>query len=337
MIYRNCFFCEFLLIVALVCTSCTAPVSCDKKAVTRFSVMTYNTQAFFDAVENGSEFSEYCGAKSKWSEAMYKDRLNRLVDTIVMCDADMVVMQEIENATVLRDLCNRMPLSAKYDYAAFVTPEKGAAFGSAVLSREPVLSVTAHAVDERDVVLRPLLEVVIDLGSSANSSDSSNSSDSALHLFVAHWKSKSGDSGDGGTKDIRLAQEKMLYSEIERLLAQDKNAFFIACGDFNQKRDEFTLMNKYMNCWDDWISSCDSGEIPGPEGSYYYDTQWETIDNCFLDQSLYDKHGWKLEDFSVVAKPPLVDSSMIPAKFDIYTGKGYSDHLPLVMKFQKVD
>ena len=211
MIYRNCFFCEFLLIVALVCTSCTAPVSCDKKAVTRFSVMTYNTQAFFDAVENGSEFSEYRGPKSKWSEAMYKDRLNRLVETITMCDADIVVMQEIENATVLRDLCNRLPLNAKYDYAAFVTPIKGAAFGSAVLSREPVVSVTAHSVDVSDVVLRPMLEVIIDLGSAKDSGDAGNLHDSTLHLFVAHWKSKSGDDGDGGTKEIRLAQEKVLY------------------------------------------------------------------------------------------------------------------------------
>jgi len=328
MINRNCFFCETFLLVAFLCTSCTDLVSCDKRALTQFSVMTYNTQAFFDATENGSEFSEYRGPKSKWSETMYKDRLNRLVATIVMNDSDIVVMQEIENATVLRDIANRIPMRNKYEYAAFVPPEKGSSFGSAVLSREPVLSVSAHAVDGPDVALRPLLEVVIDLG---------GSTDSALHIFAVHWKSKSGDDGDGGTQKIRRAQEKVLNLKIESLLAQDKNAFFIACGDFNQKRDEFTLMNKYVNCWDDWLKRCDAGEVAGPEGSYYYDEKWETIDNCFLNQSLFDGHGWELEDFCVVAKPPLVDSNGIPAKFELFTGKGYSDHLPLIMNFQKVD
>ena len=221
--------------------------------------------------------------------------------------------------------------------------KKDAAFGSAVLTREPVVSVTAHSVDEPGTALRPLLEVAIDLGSSSDSSesravnDSRAATDSSLRIFVAHWKSKSGDDGDGGTKEIRLAQEKVLDARIERLLAQDKNAFFIACGDFNQKREEFTLMNDYENCWDNWLDRCKAGEVPGPEGSYYYDEKWETIDNCFLDQTLYDNHGWELEDFTVVAKPPLVDSKGIPARFELYTGKGYSDHLPLVMRFQKVD
>lgn len=292
----------------------------------RITVMTYNTQTFFDAIEDGTEFSEFIGTKSQWSQEKYEARLDRLCDVILLCgreaglEADMgpdiVVLEEIENARVLRDLCNRLPRRGAYTDAVFVPPDDGSAFGSAVLTRYPVESLSAHSVAGTDAVLRPLLEVRLDTGSAS------------LVVFAAHWKSKA---GGGDTADVRLVQESLLRDRIALLEAAEPDTPWLACGDFNQKREEFTLMNDVPNCWDGWLARCASGAESGPAGSYNYDANWETIDHFFCSPELFDGNGPEVSDFAVVSGEPLLNGEGLPYRYELFNGQGYSDHLPLVL------
>jgi len=341
--FRCCFFLSGIVNALGLCffslTLCAFPLTgCDSSLVShspeakRFCLMTYNTQAFFDAVEDGSEFSEYRGTRSKWSKEKYVLRLDRLREVLLLCGAeagmgrekspDIAVLQEIENDRVLRDICNRLPRQAAYPWAVFVPPAPGCAFGTAVLSRFPVESVTVHNIAETGPALRPLLEVRLRLG------------ETPLVVFAVHWKSKS---DDDDTAPIRAAQEALLSARIEALEQAESGTLWIACGDFNQRRDECVGMARWHNCWDTWLERCDAGWIPGPAGSYCFQSRWETIDNIFYADSLHDGHGLEIGDFEVVSRAPLLDGDSTPARYELYNGSGYSDHLPLLLEVKRVD
>ncbi len=292
----------------------------------RVTVMTYNTQTFFDAVEDGTEFSEFRGTKSLWSAEKYEARLDRLREVILLCGAeagqesdrgpDIVVLEEVENERVLRDLCNRLPHRGAYANAVFVPPDPGSAFGSAILTRYPVESLSVHSVGGTGAVLRPLLEVRIKTGASS------------IVVFAVHWKSKAG--GDD-TGVLRLLQEKLLRDRIALLEAAEPDTPYLACGDFNQKLNEFTLLEGIPNCWDGWLSSCISGAEDGPEGSYNYQGNWETIDHFFCSPVLFDGNGSDVSKFAVVSHKPLLTVESLPFRYELFNGQGYSDHLPLVL------
>ena len=67
-------------ILFLQCTRCT-PLT-DTQFKEPITLVTYNTQTFFDAIEDGSEFKEYKGSKSRWTEQKYRTRLARVKDTM---------------------------------------------------------------------------------------------------------------------------------------------------------------------------------------------------------------------------------------------------------------
>ena len=75
--------------------------------------VTYNTQTFFDAIEDGIEFAEFKGRKTKWTPEMYKTRLLRLREagelSVQLLGGkkdkmpDVFVLQEIESTRVIED------------------------------------------------------------------------------------------------------------------------------------------------------------------------------------------------------------------------------------------
>lgn len=316
--FWNCFF--FALCIAV--TSCGCEFSLSPQKEHRLRVATYNTQLFFDAIEDGREFKEFRGNNSSWSVQKYETRLNRLCEALLLCGRvggmhpntapDIIVLQEVESERVVRDLCNRLPQRNGHEHGVFVPPGTGAPFGCAILSRYPVVSVTAHDAATNGVSVRPLIEVVFDIQGIA------------LTLFAVHWKSKLGD--DQG-KAIRHIQEQVLCNRIAVCIENNENNLFIACGDFNQTPQEFSLMHQYSNIWSFPPSRCN---LP-LEGTFWYDDRWEAIDHFFCSKSLLNGELPDIEMARVVACEPLLTAQNTPARYELYSGKGYSDHLPLVI------
>ncbi len=286
----------------------------------------WNAQTFFDAVDDGTEFREFRGSASAWSESRYVERLSRLAEALVLAGEvsgagrgrvpDIAVLCEIENERVLSDLWNRLPRSGGFTDAVFVPPGKGLAFGTGILARAAPVGVTAHTIDHPTESVRPMIEAEFGF------------KDEGLVIFACHWKSKAG--GDGGSS-VRSAQERLLVDRIGRLARERPGTPFVACGDFNQQPAEFGPLRSYPNAWSRWTS----GEWPGstgiPAGSYWYRENWEAIDHFFFSPSLGDGEGDEVTRFAPVAEPPLVDVDGLPARYELYSGRGYSDHLPLTL------
>ncbi len=291
------------------------------------SLACWNVQTFFDAVTVGTEYKDFKNSE-RWNKEKYSQRLNKLCEVMTTLNPDIFVMEEIENAEVVQDIANALAGKAwehkkNWQYTCFAK-ESGSAIGCAVFSRYELSRLKCHTIDirsqsESQPSSRPLMQVTVCLGSQE------------VELFVNHWKSKSG--GQEETEIWRDWQELVLAENLLLNLAEDKN--LIICGDFNRSAEDFILSKtdrKNLNLvlrgssgnaevYSPWFRS--DGKFATEGGSYFYNDEWERIDNIMIAGDA------AISSFSTVTDSPVADEEGLPAAFKIFTGEGCSDHLPL--------
>ena len=293
-----------------------------KRSVTLAS---WNTQTFFDAVPDGTEYSDF-QKPEKWTSAMYEKRLDRLCEVMVLLSSDIIVLEEIENKAVMQDIVNRLASGSwdtkkNWQYTCFAK-ETGSAIGCAVFSRYKISEMLVHTMDIRihetaQPSERPIIQVTIKV------------EDSDLVIFVNHWKSKSG--GEEETEIWRDWQESLL---AEKLF--DAKGCVVACGDFNRSAEDFIIHKNtakktnlilrrsdgsVVEVYSPWLSM--SGDYDSEKGSYFYKDSWERIDNIFAVQNVV------LSRFSELNIAPVADEEGKPVSYKMYSEAGYSDHLPV--------
>ncbi len=310
--------------------SFVAFVSCSQKNY--ISIVSYNAQTFFDAINDGREFKEF-QKKDNFGESEYNQRLTRLIKAVKMCVfqltekdemPDILVLQEIESAVVVKDLCKRLTTNDEYKDFVFLEPETGGAFNTAILSKHEVLMAKAHNVHSTKKVLRPIIETDIEIKAHGGNVN--------ITLFGVHWKSKR-----DGSAEIRTMQEEVLY---KRMKEREKTSdYVIACGDFNQDAGDFHMMRAFRNAWE-LCEECENSSdnvvsdvYDGASGamdvlaSYCYKGKWERLDNIFYSETL-DSHKMHACKFAVVKNSPLVLEGVVN-RYNVATKQGYSDHLPI--------
>ena len=297
-----------------------------------YTLMSYNTQTFFDAVENGSEFAAFKGSKSKWSTQKYQMRLDRLVKTVQHMGEtlshqqtvpDIVVLQEVENAQVIEDFCKKLSAENCYPYALCCPAPEQQALTTALLSKHPIEYFYIHSLhaETADSAVRPLIEALINIGTKDKKQ--------LLTVFSVHWKSKA---REKNPESVRRLQEKQLMQKLAAHRAQHPDIPFIVCGDFNQPLDECTELQNIAVCWDMEAYRTAVEEGLQPAGSYYFHNTWEKIDHIFYSKKGKDSSGIDLKAFLLLYEAPLVEHS-IPVSYNVFNGSGYSDHLPLGIQF----
>ncbi len=326
--------CVFCFFAYNSCTNSFSGFFAEKSGV---SIVSYNAQTFFDAVEDGNEFSQFKGSKTKWSAKTYADRLSRLKEAAELASfslgfekgslPDILVLQEIESIAVIEDFCKLLPLHNSYEQAVFFPPKKGGAFSTVVLSKFPITETKRYNIYCAESKLRPLIEVRI--------LSEINGEKIELALFSVHWKSKT---GKVDSRPIRAMQEKQLYQRIKKVKAEEPETPIIVCGDFNQPFQEFSVLKEFPNCWN--VSgaekSLDFEEQSGNcKGSYFFRDKWEGIDHFFYSENLKDGKGLELEKFAVINSTPLINEDGTPNAYRVFSGKGYSDHLPIGIVLKK--
>jgi len=313
---KKLFFCVFVSF-SIFLIACS--FSCSENSSNQISVMNWNLETFFDGEFDGNEYKEFRNAKAGWSKEKYDERLNRLAKIIKQFDSDIIVMEELEKEGQLFDITNRLSgtfdSSKLYKYHYFAS-EKGASIGCGVLSRFPIVDAKLHSIDVRTNEKQPSMRPIIQLTIKNDKNE--------FDLFVNHWKSKSG--GAEKSEIWRDYQEKLLSRLIKECKEQKKAV--LACGDFNRSIEEFEykkngeyniVLKDGTEVYSPWFSeNGDLSEI----GSYFYKENWEYIDNFFSSNV-------KLSNFKVQNQGDWVDEKGLPKRYKVYTGFGYSDHLPI--------
>ena len=373
--------CILSVIIVLYSTRCTQLT--DPQRARQITLVSYNAQTFFDAVEDGVEFLEFKGSTSRWSEQKYRARLERLKQTLFSAGEkltgkkellpDIAVMQEIENERIIEDLCKQLPNKEIYPYAMCPPRSPRDAFTVVLLSKYPIENFRVHHLYlEGNHSVRPLVEAVLNTGS--------REQPRLLTVFAVHWKSKS---GKADSTSIRAMQEEQLIKKIREHTVKNPHIPFIVCGDFNQPLEEFRKMNTMTVCWNMQSYKTEAANGTQPRGSYYFKESWEKIDHIFYDtgtasavsrtaaaqfDTILEASDEDTSDitgnmdntaaaaprsteasdagtmrsgtayieptaFFVLNEPPLTEEGK-PARYNVLTGEGYSDHLPLGFRFE---
>ncbi len=321
----------FYSILAFIFSGCfSARIPADS-----FSIVNWNVQTFFDGNNDGSEYSNFKKSQN-WGTEAYKKRLEKLCAAINSINADVFVFEEIENSGILYDITNYLASKSWnskdcWQYGAFSKNPDGA-IGCAVLSKFPISEVTIHNLDIRtenseQPSMRPLMKLNILFNGKK------------FCLFVNHWKSKSG--GEEESDVWRNWQESVL---AENFLRQTEKPI-IACGDFNRDILEFKRISDSADgnkdarnielrlfcenfeaektgvaVYSPWFNKFEELEEPG---SYYFNENWERIDHFFTNDRI------ALKNFEVLTEGEWCGENLIPKAYKIYTGEGFSDHLPI--------
>lgn len=293
-------------------------ISCKEKNT--ISLVSYNTQTFFDLIKDGREFKDF--QKENWNEQAYDERINRLLQAVKMCSnelvekedlPDILVLQEIESIEVIKDISKRLSNNV-YERAVFAT-QKGSPFSTAIFSKYKILSAKEHNIHFENKILRPIIEVDLLVSVSGK--------EMTITIFAVHWKSKR-DENRRENKEIRNLQEELLYNRMKE--KERISDFVIACGDFNQNIQEFSKMKNFDNAWSLYKKDFEkefSDEVDC-EGSYCYKGKWEKLDHFFYSKNCSLKPSF----FTVSLNAPLVYDGKIN-RYNIGTKVGYSDHLPI--------
>ncbi|MDX9958612.1 MAG: hypothetical protein RBT68_09245 [Spirochaetia bacterium] len=340
----------YLSLVVLTLGAC---LRCDSGLASSgtITVMSYNLQTLFDPVDQGGEYDDFSVADGSWNQDLYRLRIAALASAIAAAapgGPDVLVVQEVENRRVLKDLA---AAAGEYPYLA-ISPAEGSALACGLASRLPLRAVRAHRYQSDTAGLsgagstsvpRYLLECELDAGSQV------------LYVLAAHWKSKLG--GAQETEPERQAAAVLAASVIRARLETEPSAALILAGDLNENPDEFVLAG---SAYPTALMTADQG--PGPwlsitslageaapdrpvmycpwedygGYSYLYDGKPERIDQLLLSPGLVGEGLPRLVSFSAEAPAFLLGSTGKPLGWSSRLASGYSDHLPIRVTLQLV-
>lgn len=307
-----------------------------------FKVATYNVENLFDAHYQGSEYKEYIPGKHNWNKRMVEIKLNHTAEVICDLDADIIGLQEIENANIFEQLIKRLKtVGCTYKYSA-ITHKKGAPIQVALLSRFPIKKQRDIKVSFSSRV-RNILEAEVQI------------EEKPLTIFVNHWKSKA----YKGYESKRIKYAKALQKRISKLAASKE---YIIIGDFNSDYNAYLTLEDKINDTqgktgfsDILKTKTDEHQmIQAKQGTHY--TLWKelpiehrwshkfygkrsSLDHIVVPRQMFDEKGidYVNDSFGVFKASYLFTKRGYINRWRYKNGKhrakGYSDHLPVYAYF----
>lgn len=310
---------------------------------TSLKVATYNVENLFDLHFDGDEYKEYIPNSSwQWNQKNYRRKLKNLARVISDINADVIALQEVESWRALKDLQKELNHQGLYYPHLRIANKKKSTVKVAVLSKLPFKSIKEVSVTS-SLKYRNILEVQLQYRHQL------------LHLFINHWKSKS------GPESRRIVSAKALKQRIKQL----RDANYILLGDFNSHYEEYKIfirkrkhndtfgktgINHILNTIETDKNKGNNYNLwyelpPNERWSHIYRGKKEALDSIIISPSLSDnsKLDYKNGSFHTLKKPYLFHTKK--GKKQLYRwqmrykypkhhlGKGYSDHLALVAEF----
>jgi len=332
-------------------------------AASSVSVMTYNLENLFDtkhdfgksdysylplSLKNQSqEVQDYCNSLKNpyykkscleldWSNRVLKMKIANIAKVINEYNhgdgADIIVFQEVENIFVLKYLV-KMGLPAKgYKYFSLIDGQDLRGIDVGVISKFPIVKQKAHKVDISEYSSRPtrsILEVEFDVN------------DKSVTIFANHWPSQ------GNVDEARVVASEVL----RKAALKSGSDLVIATGDFNTvSSDKLNGIKKnILPVFEDVETKARRIRTVTAKGTHWHKGHWESLDKIFVLKSSRDLNNIRIDysSFDIIQSDFMVkdfdwedgnqnkDSAAkgVPIRFNPKTGKGYSDHLPVVIQF----
>ena len=293
----------------------------------------YNVENLFDYFDDEEkDDAEYLPEATRhWTKKRYWKKQNSLAKAILSCGddgiPDLIALCEVENDVALTDLTKRSLLrNAGYEYLMTSSPDQRGV--DVALLYSPFSFAPIHSYPLRIETIegmRPTRDILYVSGR-LQSGDT-------LHVFVVHAPSRHG--GEKASRPFRLQAADRLLQSVDSVRAISPEANILIAGDFNDYADSPAIVKICENNLTN-ITQGVTGQY-GAKGTYRYKGKWESLDHVLVSQ------GMKSRLESAVVHAPLflleedkTYGGYLPRR--TYKGmkyqKGYSDHLPLVVRFK---
>ena len=320
-----------------------------QKNVKSFLVVSYNVENLFDTnnspVVDDDEFTP--SGTLAWTYDRYTKKLNDLGRVILSIPGKelpaLIGLSEIENRGVLEDLIKVRGIR-KGDYEIVHEDDRDPrGIECALLYRPDLFKYKSHEyvpiadpVDP-DYLYRGILHV-----------HGKGPDGSSLHIFVNHWKSRSG--GEQETQRQRMFSAITLRKQMDMLMARESDFKVIIMGDFNDEPTNRSLTNglsalnkrRNIQMGDYYNLFYDLHNIEG-KGTYNYQGKWNMLDQIIVSYNLLDQERGLTTGFEsgVILKEEwmLYESEKYGESLPsaTYGGPEYyggpSDHLPIYIVF----
>lgn len=292
-----------------------------------------NCENLFDYLhDDGKEDMEYLPEATRhWTQKRYWKKLNNIAKELLSCSEDgipdLIALCEIENDSVMRDLTKRSLLrNAGYEYLVTQSPdERGidVALLYSPFSFSPIVSYPIRIEPVKN--MRPTRDILYVCGQTV--------SGDSLHVFIVHAPSRYG--GIRYSRPFRETAIARLCQSIDSVQTLKHDAQIVVAGDFNDGPESeifLTLSQKGIQ-----NLTADALGDNGVKGTYRYQGEWERIDHILGSHSM----ARQVDTAFIHAPLFLLEEETTYGGYKprrTYNGMrykpGYSDHLPLVVRFR---
>lgn len=285
-------------------------------------VVSYNVENLFhperDSINQDSVWTP--DGERRWSFARYfhkQENIARVLTNIGEWDGvDIVGLQEVENAAVVKKLCYTLR-PGEYGWVHYDSPDRRGIDVALIYKKARIDTLRTRAIaiegegeNSEKLITRDILYVEC----VADQRDT-------LHLFVCHMPSQRGGAAESAWK--REAAKRVLQHAVDSVLAIDTQARIIVMGDMNSapKEDMNGLNNRMMLF------------AQRGEGTHKYQGRWTCLDQFYTSPALDSLSEVTIYDAEWIQEPDETYLGLKPKR--TYSGyrylKGFSDHLPIVM------
>lgn len=316
--------------LAILLMVLTILVSCQNEAsVPTFTILAWNTYAFFDGRTDGTEFEGFRkqdGYTGEKFEARVKAYALFLLERA--SDADLLFLEEIESPEVLEALLAAGLKGAGYQWFG-LAQDKSGNLSVGFLSKVEPEEMTVHGISGGRLMV------------------------SLTFLLKGELVKVIGIHGRSRVSDPQGELRKEEFSLLKELVEENADMPVVVCGDFNAdpektRKEIATLRGGHEEgcpllvtgdggeCQGNILFSpfLDYGKKPTSQGTYFYEGEWSFLDNFLLSGRFFDGRGWEYEKVKVLDGETVSDYSGRPLKYDASTGKGYSDHFAIMATFR---
>lgn len=319
----------------------------------RFGVMTYNVENLFDTCHDAG-FDDYeflPTATRQWDTRRYRTKLLRLARVIASAGGaeplSLVALCEVENDSVVRDLCRRTRL-ARLGYEYVVTHSRDVRGVDVALLYQPLrfrpIAVEAVSVAPPKDYGRPTRDILHVTGLLPTAD--------TLDVFVCHSPSRLG--GLRVADDYRRMVAERVRQLADSALTYRATPYAIIMGDFNDDATDpsiaFGLRPHTLPEIAAWASAdvkayyamaANLKTSEGIEGTYKYRGEWNRLDQMFVSGALLRPESslHVTPQACQIYAPPFLftkDTRYGGVKpYRTYLGPqyngGFSDHFPLLL------
>lgn len=275
-------------------------------------VVSYNVENLFhpdkDSITDDAEWTP--DGERHWSFARYNRKVENIARVLTnigeWSGVDVVGLQEIENAAVVKKVCYTLR-RGEYGFVHYDSPDRRGIDVALIYKKSRVdtlrsekLKVKSEVFTTRDILY---VSALVD-------------KKDTIHFFVCHLPSQRGGAAESAWK--REAAKETLQQAVDSVLETNKDAKIIVMGD--------------MNSEDIRVSGLVDERMTG-YGTHKYQGRWTYLDHFFVSPSINEVSTARVYDAEWIQENDEKYMGLKPQR--TYNGftyqNGYSDHLPIVL------